>query len=184
MTNLQKLVSELENISSAEVVLYRLTIKDIESVNNTSQSVAAVENLYGQEFSITLIASMSAAIDYFNTNNLAAANYLKIYFDRFTIGVGLDFSNELVRNQLDMLVPFLTQDVVDKLKLMGKIVNSKWSLITTDPEPTLEEVAVVVAAEQVKRQIISWVNYVRNGILGNNGNGKSIEELKILIAEF
>lgn len=185
MTILSTLVSEIADLSDAEVVLAALTDKNVRVViYEGPQSIAAAEAAYGAEFTMTVLVGMSQTLDFLNNNGQAPmAQYLKVYFDRFTLGSGLNFADNSVRAQLDSMVSFLTQDVVDKLKDLGVIYKSRWELHTSDPEPTLEEVQAEIENVLIERHRKDWVAYVKNGILSNDGNGKSIEELKGLIME-
>lgn len=183
---LSQLIAEINDLSDATIVLAALTEKNVRTiVYSGPQSIAAAEAAYGQEFTITLLAAMNQTLEYLNANQQQyMAQYLKVYFDRFTIGTGLDFSDVIISSQLDGMVSFLTQDVVDKLKALGAVYKSRWELHTNDPEPTLEEVQTAINAELSKRNTKRWSSYVKNGILSNDGNGKSVDELKALIAEY
>lgn len=186
MTLLQTLVSEITDLSNAETVYNSIVDKTTKVVvYNGEQSIAAIEKIYGTEFAITLVVTLQGVLDgLIAGGDTTTAAYLSIYFDRVTRGIGLNFADDTVQARLDTLVPYLTQDVVDKLKAMGTLYKSKWEINNGGTEPTLEEVQIAVAAEIENRSILSWVNYVKNGILSNNGNGKSISELKALIAEY
>ena len=183
---LRLLVSKQANISDAQTVFDALTNKSITKIfYQGDQSIAAIERAYGPEFVIQLIAGMSttiAAMQAGSTQDQALAAYLSIYFKRLTEGNGLDFSSDNVRTRFDSLVGVLTQDVVNKLKDLGSIQVSLWEQNSTDPEPSLDDVTEAVIAEQQVRSIRSWVSYVK-AILANDGNGKTIAELKALIAE-
>ncbi len=173
MTTLEQLINQFSDLSNDEAVY------------NGEQSIAAIEKVYGTEFAITLVVTLQAVLDGLIANgDTTTAAYLSIYFDRVTRGIGLNFADDTVQARLDTLVPYLTQDVVDKLKAMGSIYKSKWEIKTGEPEPTLEEVQAAVTVEINRRAILTWINYVKNGILSNNGNGKSIVELKALIEEY
>jgi len=185
MSILKKLVSEITNLSDANSVLSELTTKNIKQiVYSGPQSIAAVEKAYGSVFTITLIQGMKLILEQLiSSGDVIQANYLEIYFDRFKYGVGLDFSDDDVRSKLDSLAPYFGQDVVDKLKALGVNYKSKWEINTDAAEPTLEQVEEALNGEITERNRVIWISYVKDGILSNNGNGKSINELKALIAE-
>lgn len=187
MTTLQTLISQISNLSDATSVYHELVDKIQKTIVYTGpQSIASIEKTYGSEFAVMLVAGMKAVLaglrETGTAQNIATADYLSIYFDRVTLGDGLDFSDDSVRLRLDILVPYLGQDVVDKLKALGSVMKSKWELNSQDIEPTLAEVQAAVQVELSRRATKEWVSYVK-AILANDGNGKTISELKALIAE-
>lgn len=184
MTTLESLVSQFADLSSPELVYSAITENSVkEIVYKGEQSIAAIEKAYGIEFAISLMVTMNTVIAQLNNIDQNQAQYLDVYFDRLKYGIGLDFSDDAVQNQLTSLTPLFGADIVNKLKAMGVVYKSKWKQTTNEPTPTLEEVIVAIENENEKRHRIAWIEYVKNGILSNNGNGKTIAELKQLIAE-
>jgi len=182
MSTLSDYIAQLSNLSDFKTIKSNLLDKTKEViVNDKEQSIAAVENTYGQEFTVGLINGMSTVLNFVPD---VQKEYLRIYFDRFTKGIGLNFSNPLVRTQLDSLSPLLGDEVVTKLKALGIILKSQWEILTSEEEPTDEAIQSAIDTEVEKRDIKRWVNYVKNGLLANNGNGKTIQELKALIQEY
>lgn len=186
MSVLQDLLSEFTDLSDSTSVYNSIVDKNTRVVvYNGEQSIAAIEKIYGTEFAITLVVTLQAVLDGLIANgDTTTAAYLSIYFDRVTRGIGLNFADDTVQARLDTLVLYLTQDVVNKLKAMGAVYKSLWEIKTGEPEPTLEEVQAAVIVELNRRATLTWINYVKNGILSNNGNGKSVAELKALIQEY
>lgn len=188
MTTLQTLISSLTDLSNPQAIYSDITTKNVEKVvGNKDTDIRGIEFVYGREFTIELLAGMENIVAAVTASgDLSSAKYLQIQFDRLITGTGQNFSDRFVRKQLDDLVlaGLLPALAAEKLKNLGIVMESKWSQITTEPEPTLEEVDAAVAFEVSNRNILSWVNYVKNGILSNNGNGKSIAELKALIQEY
>lgn len=95
-------------------------------------------------------------------------------------------TNLLTEEQLDWFESqgLLSAEVVTSLRTLNITMESKWSQLTDDADPTLEQVEEAIQNEIVIRQQHSWIDYVKNGILSNYGSGKSIGELKALINEY
>lgn len=100
-------------------------------------------------------------------------------------GKGIDFSSEVTQAALESLRPVLG-DQVDALKAIGIRNISPYQYAGFSGTVTVEEIAAARAelvAAAAAATIGNWCDYVR-AILANNGNGKSISELKALIAEY
>ena len=99
---------------------------------------------------------------------------------------GIDFSLEESQTMLTQLVPVLGQEAVANLKAIGICPISEYQDAGFEGVLTEQEVADVraeIAATATAAAIQTWCGQVR-AILANDGNGKTIQELKALIAEY
>lgn len=185
MTTLELLISQISNLSSSEDVYTELTAKTNKVIiYNGEQSIAAIEKIYGTEFAITLVVTLQAVLDGLIVNgDTTNAAYLSIYFDRVTRGVGLNFADDTVQARLDTLVPYLTQDVVNKLKAMGSVYKSKWELNSNEPEPTLEEVQSTIQNILNRREAGAYWSRVLAVVNPMLDSGNTATEIKAAAAE-
>lgn len=185
MTVLESLIAKRQNLSDPAAILAEMTEKNIKTIVTAGPiSIAGVEKVYGVEFTIPLLMGMKEVLTTLRSaGELTQAEYLEVYFDRLKYGAGLDFSDDAVRLKLDSLIPLFGADTINKLKDLGAVYKSEWEIYGGATEPTLDEVQTAVTNRLAEINKTAWIEYVKNGILSNNGNGKTVAELKQLIAE-
>ena len=185
MTTLEQLVNQSTDLSNSEDVYHSIIDKTTKViVYDGEQSIAAIEKKYGTEFAITLVVTLQAVLDGLIANgDTTTAAYLSIYFDRVTRGVGLNFADDTVQTRLDTLVPYLTQDVVDKLKVMGSVYKSKWELNSNESEPTLEEVQSAIQNILNRRETGAYWSRVLAVVNPMIDAGNTTAEIKVAAAE-
>ena len=155
MTTLQTLVSSFSDLSNANAIHEHITSKNIKRVvGNKDVDIRGIEFVYGRDFTIGLLADMEnilAAVT--ASGDTASAKYLKIQFDRLIGGTGQNFSDAMVRKQLDDLVSagLLPAISAQKLKAIGVKLESQWEQVSTQQEPSLEDVELAIT-EILKRR--------------------------------
>lgn len=188
MAVLQDIISTYTDLSNPSLIYSDIVTKNIKTIINPNDiDIRRIEDTYGRTFVTNLLTAMDNIVIFIRANvDEVSATYLETQFERLVKGSGQNFSNDKVREQLDQFQSFqlLTPEVVADLKALAVVMESKWSQLTNDLEPTLEQVQIAVENEIAERQRLSWIAYVKNGILANNGNGKTIAELKALLNEY
>ena len=188
MSILSELISKYTDLSDVDFITHDILDKVIPVViYDGDQSIAAIEKVYGQQFAISLVVGMKNILAGLRANgtstDIATADYLSIYFDRVTVGSGLNFADQTVQDRLDGLALYLTQPVIEKLKALGMVKKSKWEITTSEPEPTQEEISAAVTNLTIKRDAGVYWSRVLAVVNPMIDAGNSAQEIKIAASE-
>lgn len=156
-------LSELANANDTAGLVAAINQKNIQRTNHEFQTMKAIADLYGAEFTATALGALKAAGA---SNPLLEATYFAL------CSTGIDFANPLVQGTIDQLVlgGVWTEEMGATLKEMG-IWNVCLAEVHLGQDAVTEDEVIEALAVFSRRTVISQVADRYNQIVTALENG-------------